>query len=34
MNDLFERMSNEEMEAYAQAGTLPDWFRATVGTGG
>ncbi len=31
MNDLFERMSTEELEAYAQSGALPDWFRATVG---
>lgn len=31
LNDLFERMSNEEMEAYAQTGVLPEWFRTTVG---
>jgi len=31
MNDLFERMSIEEMEAYAQSGVLPGWFRSTVG---
>jgi hypothetical protein len=31
LNDLFERMSNEEMEAYAQTGTMPEWFQATVG---
>jgi hypothetical protein len=31
MNDLFDRMSTDELEAYAQAGTLPGWFRATVG---
>jgi hypothetical protein len=31
MNDLFDRMSTDELEAYAQAGTLPEWFRATVG---
>src|SRR5271167_3932354 len=30
MNDLFERMSTEELEAYAQSGSVPDWFRATV----
>ena len=30
MNDLFERMSTDELEAYAQAGTLPGWFRATA----
>jgi len=31
MNDLFDRMSTQELEAYAQTGTLPDWFRAMVG---
>ena len=31
MNDLFDRMSALELEAYAQTGTLPAWFRATVG---
>lgn len=31
MNDLFERMSAEELESYAQSGALPEWFRATVG---
>jgi hypothetical protein len=31
MNDLFDRMSTQELEAYAQTGALPDWFRATVG---
>jgi hypothetical protein len=31
MNDLFERMSTEELESYAQSGALPGWFRATVG---
>jgi hypothetical protein len=31
MNDLFERMSTEELESYAQSGTLPEWFRASVG---
>jgi len=31
MNDLFERMSTQELEAYAQTGTLPGWFKATVG---
>jgi hypothetical protein len=30
MNDLFDRMSTDELEAYAQAGTLPGWFRATA----
>ena len=31
MNDLFDRMSTQELEAYAQTGALPDWFKATVG---
>ena len=31
MNDLFERMSTQELEAYAQTGSLPEWFRSTVG---
>jgi len=31
MNDLFERMSTQELEAYAQTGMLPGWFRETVG---
>jgi hypothetical protein len=31
MNDLFERMSTDELESYAQSGALPGWFRATVG---
>jgi hypothetical protein len=32
MNDLFERMSTEELESYAQSGALPGWFKATVGS--
>ncbi len=31
MNDLFDRMSNQELEAYAKHSTLPEWFRSTVG---
>lgn len=31
MNQLFDRMSAPELEAYAQTGALPGWFRATVG---
>jgi hypothetical protein len=31
MNDLFERMSTQELEVYAQTGDLPNWFRATAG---
>jgi hypothetical protein len=34
LNDLFNRMSNEEMETYAQTGVLPEWFRATIGAEG
>ncbi len=31
LNELFDRMSQEEMEAYARDGTLPAWFTATLG---
>ncbi len=31
LNELFERMSREELETYAREGTLPDWFARTVG---
>jgi hypothetical protein len=31
MNELFDRMSTQELEAYAQTGAVPGWFRATVG---
>jgi hypothetical protein len=31
MNDLFDRMSTQELEAYAQTGALPEWFNSTVG---
>jgi len=30
LNELFERMSNEELEAYAKDGKLPEWFTNTV----
>lgn len=30
LNQLFDRMSNQELEAYAQAGTLPGWFPSTA----
>lgn len=30
MNELFDRMSTQELEAYAQTGALPGWFKATV----
>jgi hypothetical protein len=32
MNDLFDRMSMQELEAYAQTGALPEWFKARVDT--
>ena len=31
LNNLFERMSTQELEAYAQTGALPGWFDGTVG---
>jgi hypothetical protein len=31
LNDLFDRMSTQELEAYAQTGILPDWFKGKVG---
>jgi hypothetical protein len=31
LNELFERMTQQELEAYAKDGTLPDWFTTTVG---
>jgi hypothetical protein len=31
LNDLFERMSREELEAYATEGNLPAWFTQTEG---
>ena len=36
VNGLLDRMSNEELEEYAQNGTLPKWFEAPSGsaTGG
>ena len=34
VNALFDRMTAEELELYAQNGTLPDWFEATVGATG
>ena len=29
LNDLFDRMTEDELEKYAQDGTLPDWFPET-----
>ena len=31
LNALFERMTRNEMTAYAERGELPDWFTQTVG---
>jgi hypothetical protein len=31
LNDLFERMTAAELEAYASDGVLPSWFETTVG---
>ncbi len=31
LNELFDRMSRDELEAYAQSGALPGWFRSRVG---
>lgn len=31
LNELFDRMSREELEAYAQDGILPGWFTELVG---
>jgi hypothetical protein len=30
LNDLFDRMSTQELEQYAQSGTLPAWFQAAT----
>ena len=34
LNDLFDRMTPEELEAYAKAGTFPSWFTGVVGATG
>jgi hypothetical protein len=34
LNQLFDRMSTQELEDYAQTGALPGWFRETVGATG
>jgi hypothetical protein len=31
MNDLFERMSNQELDEYATTGAMPEWFKPRVG---
>jgi hypothetical protein len=30
LNDLFDRMTSEELETYARDGKLPDWFAQTT----
>ena len=32
LNDLFDRMSTQELEEYARSGTLPKWFEAVAQT--
>jgi|SRR6516165_9968495 hypothetical protein len=32
LNDLFDRMSREELERYAADGTLPKWFEQAIGS--
>jgi hypothetical protein len=34
LNELFDRMTQAEMEAYAKEGTLPTWFEAATGATG
>jgi hypothetical protein len=31
LNELFERMTREELETYAKDGSLPNWFTETLG---
>jgi hypothetical protein len=31
MNELFDRMTRDEMEAYAKDGQVPPWFERAVG---
>jgi hypothetical protein len=33
LNDLFDRMSTQELDEYAKSGTLPKWFEAAAPTG-
>ena len=30
LNELFDRMSKDELEAYAREGSLPEWFTRTL----
>ncbi len=34
LNELFDRMTHDELETYAKDGTLPAWFEHTVGATG
>jgi hypothetical protein len=34
LNELFERMTREELESYAKDGILPAWFEGAVGATG
>jgi hypothetical protein len=34
LNELFDRMTHEELEAYARDGSLPCWFTTPVGVAG
>jgi hypothetical protein len=34
LNDLFDRMSTDELEAYARDGELPEWFELATGRRG
>jgi len=34
LNELFARMSADELEAYAKDGKLPEWFVSAAGSGG
>jgi hypothetical protein len=31
LNDLFDRMTRDEMLRYAETGSLPEWFEETIG---
>lgn len=31
MNELFDRMTRKELDAYARDGTLPEWFTEAIG---
>ena len=34
LNELFERMTQQELEAYARDGSLPQWFKVSAGATG